>query len=230
MTDVFNSETAPAATPAVDPVVEKRLNDKDAFIEQLKSELAGMREEVKKATTAQAQLDELRAELTALKSNTQPRETTNPALSEGDIRALVERTITTTERTRADATNVQEANDALIGHFGGDRQKAADHVQAKAKELGVKVDFLRDMAAKSPSGFLKLMDAAKATTPVVDTTVRREVRTEAKELTTQGLKEGSYEYFENLRRNNPIEYWTPAVQQQIMKAAQDGTYKRTRAG
>lgn len=230
MTDVFNSETPVVPVTPADPVVEKRLQDKDAFIEQLKREQAELREELKKRVIADDQLNELRAEITALKEQTtQPREHTSPALSESSIRALVEQTITNTERNRATGVNIQEANTALIKHFGGDATKAADHVQAKAKELGVKVDFLKDMAAQSPTGFLTLMGTT-ATAPVVDTNIRREVRSENREISPGvGLREGTYEWFEDIRRKSATQYWTPNVQQQLFKAVQDGTYKRPAA-
>jgi predicted RNase H-like nuclease (RuvC/YqgF family) len=116
MTDVFKT-TEEATTPpvTVDPVVEKRLNDKDAFIEQLKRETAELREEVKKRTLADQQLDELRAEITRLKEENQPREATAPALSESSIRTLVEQTITAAEQTRTAGSNIQEANTTLVG-------------------------------------------------------------------------------------------------------------------
>lgn len=223
MTDVFNTPTEAVIPPVVD-VVDKRLKDKDDFIEQLKREQAELREELKKRVLADDQLAELRTEITRLKEENQPREHTAPALSESSIRSLVEQTITAAEQNRTAGVNIQEANTALINHFGGDKDKAASHVNAKANELGVNVAFLKDMAAKSPSGFLKLMDATKVEKPV-DPTLKRDVRTESREYTpASGLKEGTKAWFDDLRKKDPARYWQPDIQQQIFKAAQDQKY------
>lgn len=220
MADVFGADKAPVVTE-VDPNA-KRLQDKDDFIAKLQGELSGMREELNKKVDLERQLEEIRNELKVQRDATnQPRVDTRPALTEVDIEALVERKLTATEANKSATQNITEANRVVIEKFG---DKAAEVVQQKAAELKVSVDFLKSVAAKSPTAFLSVMgiEASQAT----QQSFKSSVQTGAKDIVPQAgaQREGSKEYFDAIRKADPQKYWTPEIQQQIMKAAKEGKY------
>lgn len=228
MTDVFNaSETDKVETP--EDTTDKRLKDKDDFIEQLKSEQAQLRAELAKKVDAEKALEELRNELKSLKeqksASPQAKENTTPALSEVDIRTLVQKTITEAESVRSTEQNIKTANDTLVATLGGDVKKAVEHVQKRAKELGVSVQFLKDVAAKSPTAFNEVMgiktDKVEDNSTFVQGSVNSEGLTQNKVI----AKEGTKAFFDNIRKTDPKRYWTPEVQNQLWKAAKNGTYQ-----
>lgn len=233
--DIF--ETPEGKTP--DPVAavkEKFGNDldaiakgkaeADAFIESLKKELAGVRAQLNPQFDAEKSLQELRAEIQALKSNPdqgRSREVTPPALTSEGIAALVEQEITRAERNRTSQQNIQSANDAVVAAFGS-LDAAGTAVKAKAAELGMSVADLKGIAEKSPSAFQKIIlgDASNGAGEqplVVPSANRGDGRAPVGEP-----KRGTNEYFDAILKKDRKLYWSPAVQMELHKAAADGTY------
>lgn len=238
--DVFNSAANPdtstnhSTPPNTQPDasgVDKRLKDKDDFINQLKSELAEIRKDLGQKVNAENELKALRDEMRALRTTPKPesRETQTPELAtvDGDkIRDLINQTITEREKQHTAAENVAEANSKTIDFFG-DEAKAKDAVRAKATALGISMDDLKVIAAKSPSAFLSLIlppaDSKNGAPPAVHNTVR----TEGNPGGGGQPKEGTKPYFEKMRKEHPKLYWSPVTQNQIMKARTTGTYDIT---
>ncbi len=228
MTDVFNAETETNKVEPVPPKTpEDRLKEKDEFIESLKRQTAELREDLAKRVDAEKALEDLRNELKSMREQSKTASqggTQASALSEVDIRTLVQKTITDTESLRSKEQNVKTANDELVSHYGGDTKKASEEVQKRAKDLGVSVQFLKDAAAQSPTAFIRLMEIeskGEDSSTFVQSSVNSEgVGKETKRV----LKEGTYEYFRDLHKTNPKLYFSPSVQQQIMKSAKAGTY------
>lgn len=238
--DVFAGATTPAQTPsAADLVGEgKRYKDNDAlakakqeadtFIEQLKTELKGVREIAERNINAENQLEAMKNELKSLRdaSGSQSRENTTPALSERDIEALVERTATKMEKAKTAEQNVNDANARVIRHFGTVEQ-AANAVRAKAAEMGVSTEYLRDVAAKSPTAFLKIVDVAAQSTPENGggSFIQPSATTPAVPAGGNHAP-GTYEFAENVRKTDPGKYWSKDFQMKhIWDATIAGTYK-----
>lgn len=239
MSDAFSENTDPAET---DPVAElvgegkkyktvadlaKAKLEADRFIEQLKSENKGIREEFSNAEAAQAQLDELRQEIANLKKQSnavQPRDNTNPQLDESAVEALVSRVITQREATNTAAENIKEANKQLIASAGSVEQ-AQSLVKAKASELGLSIDELKAVAAKSPTAFLKMVSDGK-TVPPAGVSAKGSHNTESGPVISD-TKPGTKAYYENIRKTNKKLYWSPTIQNQIAEAVKNGTYELT---
>ncbi len=94
----------------------------------------------------------------------------------------------------------------------------------KAAELGLSIEFLKDVAAKSPTAFLNVMGETEK--PLVESDLTKSsVNSEGlKRQNNVVLKEGTKAYFDNLRKTDPKTYWTPHTQQRIFEAAKRGTY------
>lgn len=203
----------------------KAVKHKDDHIAQLEREHAAMREDLGKTDESEAQLEALRQEILALKQKQnapQPRDNTSPALSDADVEALVAKAITKREAANTANQNIMEANNAII-KAAGSVEKAQETVKAKAAELGLSVEYLKSIAAQSPTAFLKMIGEVSQERKV-EVNVRGTVNPE-QAVTNNNAQAGTKEYFDNIRRTNKKLYFSPAIQRQIIKAVESGTYK-----
>lgn len=199
--------------------------ESDQFIERLKAEQAELRAELAKKVNTEEQLAALRTEFEKLRgANPQPsREPTNPALTIDSVKALVAESITQADRNRTAQQNVVAANDAMVKQFGS-LEKAAEIVKARASDIGMSMDELREIASRSPTAFIKIMggEQTKSADPLNPNSAIRE---EAPKLPDQNaLTPGTKPYYDKLLKEHPTQYWSPKVQQEIFKAAKAGTY------
>lgn len=190
----------------------------DKFIVQLKTENEGMREDLSQRKTAEQILEEIRKPVTPPAIPAQ--ESTPPAAPQAInedalINRLQERLSQDQVRQRQSA-NVDEVAKTLIETFGSEA-KANEVVQNKARELGVSVQFLQDAAAQSPKAFYQTLGLDVAQTPAPGAP-KGTVNPAALGANVQ-VKEGSYKWYENLRKTDPSAYWKPQIQKQLMKDA-----------
>jgi hypothetical protein len=226
------AENTPEQTPQVPSdqqtpeLLATRMAEKDNFIVQLKSENAQMREVVKQFDPLKLELQSLKAELSTLKGAGQPM----AAVSQDDIKSLVQGAIKDAETERSASQNVKKATDDFAALFAGDYAKAAEAVQAKAAKLGLSPDWLKGVAAKSPSAFLRLMTDAEApatsaengSKPFVQGTVNAQALAHNQNVGV--LKVGTKPYYDDMMKKNPSKYFTPKTQLELMDAARKGTY------
>lgn len=229
MTDVFASETV------VDPLVELVGEDKkfktvadlakgkleaDKFINDLKAEMAELRTHL----SGQADLDALKAELQELRDKSGATKPGTPeALSAADIKALVTKAITEEESSKTATQNIREANQRMITKFGT-LENATTALNTRAQELGLPVKTLQGIAAQSPTAFEQMV-IGKLEAPQSETFVRGTVSSQALPVgSTQAPKEGSWEYFQNIKKTKGVNaYFDPQVQNALHKAVAAGT-------
>lgn len=238
MPDIFGGEDNPnTAIRAEDLVGEgkkfKSVDDlakgkaeADAYIERLKAEVAERDRRLSEAVNAEAEIAKLREEMaTARQEPKQGNQPVQPSQPEKDIEALVEESITRAEQRRSQAQNVKEANKLMIDQFG-DPVKAGAEVSKRATELGLSVDDLRGIAARSPSAFKRLVLGDTPVDPSTHVDLTRST------VSPQGIIEaprqtanpGTKEFFNEILRKDPRAYMDPKTQAAILKATIDGTY------
>lgn len=121
-----------------------------------------------------------------------------------------------TEKTQA---NIEAVTARLIDVYGSeDAANAA--VKAKARELGVGLDFLMSTAATSPIAFYKQIELdtvhRNAAAP------RGTINTAAlQSQNPNGPKVGTYAFYESIRKSDPKLYNSPKVQLEMHKQAQE---------
>lgn len=164
MTDLLSDPSEPLTLDDdykdLDPVIAKRLRDKDAFIEQLKEEGATYRNELRARTS----LEEITERIARQAQQPTPGAPSSPAadpavlpepedISEKVLKILQE------EKTKANRdANVERSRAGLRERFGADYNA---YLKKASNELGVSEKFLADLAASSPDGLLKLVDNLK---------------------------------------------------------------------
>ena len=117
-------------------------------IETLESELAQVKEELTKRKTAQELLDEI-------KSGAQRVENTTPSaeVNQDTLEHLVSSTIERREQASKAKSNASEVASKFTQKYGDTAQSAYNQI---AKEAGLSVQQLNNLAATSPNAVLKL--------------------------------------------------------------------------
>lgn len=194
----------------------------DAFIKSTTRELQEVKEELNIRLDTEEVLKRARQNQSNVDQTTPPETKVEKAatpLSDEDLAARI-RTVTQAERLRETAAqNVTTVATRLIEQFG-DEAKANEFVRNKAAELGVGVEFLQDVAARSPKAFFSSIGLENTTPKTPPTTPSRgDVNTEAFRNNGAQVKPGTYAYFENLRKTDPKTYFARDTQLAMHKAA-----------
>lgn len=186
------------------------------FIEQLKRENEGMREDIERLQREAEKgrtLEEVEQRL-AGRMATQKTTEESQGPSAQDIETLLETRIG--ERLpeylkEFQSRQTAEQNEAVVSEQLRQRygEKAKEALGERAKELGMSLDDMRSLAQRSPKAVLGLFPESSRVTPATKGSVNTEAVT--------GSGERSNQYYSNLRRENPKEYWSPRVQQQMFQ-------------
>lgn len=135
-----------------------------AHIQKIEEDNKALREEMAKRVAAEEVYEKLMDSFQRGEGVTPP---VAPVVDEASIASLIERKLAAKEEERIAAQNVQHVKEAMLAKYG---EKAQEMYEAKAKELGVGVNFLNDLVRKSPKVAdelfgLKPREAAVGNTP-----------------------------------------------------------------
>lgn len=134
-------------------------------------------------------------------------------LKDVDLSKLIRDELNTAEAEKTFAKNVDAVANKLATHFGSP-EKANEFVRNKASELNVSVQWLMDVAGKSPNAFLSSIgfnsDGNGVRTPGYNS--ERNIQSDG----NSGKK--GWKYFEDLRKSNKNLYHSPSVQKELMEA------------
>lgn len=217
--------TTPVVTEPVTPVLDSLVGEgkkftsvealaqgkteADNFIIKLQEEQAELRVELDKRLSAQEALAEIQKKTETSNENTSQQ-------SEADVSDLVRKTVLELSAEEQAKKNVFEADAVLAEKYG---DKRGDVVKQKALELGVEVSFLEEAAAKSPSAFLGMIgESVPAKLPQANVS-QGSVNTDALAQINTGVKEDTYQFFNELRRRDPKAYFKPETQNKMLKLA-----------
>ena len=200
-------------------VVAKGKLEADAYVKQLESQLAEIREEMGKQDYSKELLEALKNKAPESTNGQSPQSNndnggttqsqTNSALSDEQIKRLVETALTEREKTNTSTQNVTLVEQKMSEAFGTEAQAK---VQEKAKELGLSLQRMQEIAAESPTAFLSLIgDKAKELQPIVKGTIRTEG------VNMQASSERNFGFYQELRRKNRKQYFSPEVQRQMFQ-------------
>lgn len=183
----------------------KKIENADEHIRRIEEENAQMREELQKAKT----LDDV---LKAMNTNTPGTQNQTNSPSTEDVASLVERMLTNSKQEEIATRNLEIADKEIKKIYG---EKAKDMFQSKAQELGLGVKTLTELAAKSPTAFLKLFDNRTQ-----DQVASSNKGTQSNLSIPDGEpKQGTYAYYQKMRKDNPSLYSSAKVQQKMMEDA-----------
>lgn len=187
----------------------------EGFIEELKRENATLR--AQKDANALNNTDGNNQQQSSTPQTTAtPTEPVKPQNTE-DLRTLISEVVENQNRTKQFEQNLEVSSQRMIEVYGNPA-KAQEALTAKAAELGVNVEWLKDAAARSPSAFYATMGMPTAPTSTVNTPApKNDVRL------APDLKNGekNYSYYEDLRKTNKNLYYSAATQAEMHRLARE---------
>ncbi len=196
-------------------VLAKSKLESDKYIKELEAQLTELRGELGKEDAAKRLLAELESRRQAPNANSLPNtgeakpSDTKPELSEDVIKRLVEETLTSREHTNTAQQNTRLVQDQLVQKYG---TGAKEHVEAKARELGMSMERLSALASESPTAFMTLIGEPK---PDLKPLVNGSINTSAGQFSNTAERDWSY--YQNLRKTNKTLYFSPQIQKQLIQ-------------
>lgn len=192
----------------------------DAFIERLKSEQSELRQDLNSRTALEELLNDLKTARQPA-SNGQPQAPVNEpeprdkaALSKEDLVALVREELSTTQKQLHAQRNIDFVEAELTKQWG---TSVRSKLEAKARELDVSLDFLKNIAAQRPKAFLEMVGAKVV--QQVDTSGITPPPSRQNVPLREPTKDRTMSYYRELRKSNPTLYWSPQTQLQEMNDA-----------
>jgi len=200
-------------------VLAKGKLEADEFIVNLEKQNEELRAELNKQDYTKELLEKMQA-----KQNETPttgnqladkggtgQENTTPQFGEDELKALVMSTLETRDAETVRNGNIQAVDAKLNELYGTEVDKVMDK---RSAELGMSKERLGELAAESPSAFMKLIgeEVKVEANPVTKGTIN----TSTDSFTMQA-GERDYKYYQELRRKDRRTYFTPAVQKQMMQ-------------
>jgi hypothetical protein len=192
--------------------------ESDQFIARLQAEMATLRKELESRTKLDEIADLLRNKTTVDQENvrtTIPEQTQieQREVKTVDLDRLVDQKLSEREQAQIRERNLAHSREEARKVLGPNYN---EHLLSKARELRMSPNQMKDLAERSPDAFLRLV-IDKSSQPDVrapDNSVRTIPSTT---MQNTGMK---YSDYEKLRKEKPNEYWSPRVQNEIHKKAQ----------
>ena len=197
-------------------VLAKGKLESDAFIETLQNQIKEQAEELAKQNHSEELLKQLQSQTPASTEGTTgetnsgtPDDNTNQSDGEVDLESLVEKKLAERAQQETVNANLQQVDAHMTSLYG---TEAANTVKQKAEELGIGLTKLKEIAQESPDAFFRLL-GAEAPVKTVDMT-QGSVNTTS---TIQTTPKNDWNYYNDLRRKDPRTYYSPKVQQELMR-------------
>lgn len=180
----------------------------DTFIQQLKEENQKYREQVAAAKS----IDDV---LERLQQSQQSQQTTPVESEKVDISALVEQTLAQREAKKIQEANLLEA-DRLMKERHGERATELFKSKASTPELQ---KLYMELAARSPSDFVALFGESQPVGNVMQGASSTNSVNVQSHGTARENVEGTKEWFSKMRKENPQQFYSSAMQIRFSKAA-----------
>ncbi len=193
----------------------------DVFIEQLKGELAGLRQELNTRLKLEEVVDRISSSSKSPSSEHEPeaheQDVSKSAITPEAVQEIVAKTLTDAQKSTQRANNTRFVEQKLQEAFGPTFRRT---IKEQAQKLGIGEEFASNLAAEQPNAFLKLFDV-RPQTEVSSTSQgapRSEVNSEAfSSRGNAGVRRKSF--FDDLRKKDPGRYWSVAVQNELHREA-----------
>lgn len=212
--DYFNELVGEGKKYKDTQAVAKAIVHKDGHIKRVETENAELREQLQQARSTK-RMEEMLDQLASLQKETTPSNVDTPSrepekvntLSEQDVEKILDRK----EQLRQRQANADVVVDRLTKVYGA---SFPDHVATQARNLGMSVQQLDELAQMNPQAFFKLMDLPQGKEQARETAPPRSTSGFAPTATRK-----NWWYYEEMRKNDKKRYDTIAVQNEMMNEA-----------
>lgn len=199
-------------------VLAKGKLEADEFIGNLEKQNEELRAELAKQDHAKELLEKLQAKNETPTAGNQlevkgstGQENTTPQFGEDELKALVMSTLETRDAETVRNSNIAAVDAKLSELYGTEVDKV---MEKRSAELGMTKDRLGELAAESPSAFMKLI--GEETKVEANPVTKGTINTSTDSFTMQS-GERDWKYYQELRRKDRRTYFSPAVQKQLLQ-------------
>lgn len=229
MPDVFNNDEPAGVDQLVGEgkkfkTVEdlvRGYNASQEHITKIEGENADFRRDMGTRETVEEQLRRYAEEQRKQAPNDPPQDNTRRETEQRepvDLDKRIREVLNNTQENQRKQTNLQEVVSTLVDTFG-DETKANEAVRRRAAEVGLSVEDLQNLAARSPKAAYDLFGIDKQRPRAESTAPRGNVNTQGLGQADR-IVEGTKRYYDRMKKDNPGLYNMPATQAQRMKDAQ----------
>lgn len=208
-------------------VAEKRLVDKDEFIETLKRETNDTRKELNQRMTIEQFMETMKntgnqasANTSGDANNGSDNSNNAQSLKQEDVASLVRNLLEQEKKQSSKQDNVAYVARELTKAWG---PKYSSKLKEKAQELGGE-EFLGSLAETNPKAFLKLLDvtgeAPRTQSPNTQNPPTNRMNSTAM-ASSNASSFKTYKDFDKLRRENPKLFYSPQVQSERLRLAKE---------
>jgi len=199
-TDSTSAATDQGVGNELQSILQQRVDDGQAFIQQLKDENASMRDSIKSLELDVQKNNNVDELLERMQHQEEPNQSTQPTVNSGDIVAQVRSELT-------QESNMAKVEKALQQAYGDEYKKV---VVIKGGEIGMSPEEIDYLCYNKPEAALKLFGKGEAMSMTAPTT--SSVQTSSVATNTSGVKDRTY--YKELMKSDPKTYWKPEVQKE----------------
>lgn len=189
----------------------------DQFINQLQSELAGLRQDLNTKLTLEQYIDKMAAPAQTAQTPNEPNGNTGEniqGLKPEDVERLIDQRVSARETERIQNENLRTVRDTLSSTLGSD---FPNKLKSIGEQIGMSPEDMNDMAKLRPKALLALVQANQGTQTQTQQAPQGLFTPPAGQQS--GFKpvnpERTMSYYENLRKTDLKTYWLPSTQNQL---------------
>ena len=208
-----------------DPELAKAIFHKDQHIEQIHREQAGLRQELNSRMKMEEFLDRINnfqqhddsndtlpADRELVQGTSVSGQTTQP-LSTEDVQRIIEQRDAANRRNR----NLLDVTETLKDKLG---PNYPEKVRQTIRQLGMDEQQANAIAADNPKAFYRLLGLDQSPRETFQSPPRTALNSEG--FRPSGSPQRDWNYYENIRKTKPNEYWSPRVQNEIFQLTLEG--------
>lgn len=193
----------------------------DAFIERLKREQEALRNELNTKLTLEQYIDKMAG--TGITNTPPPNEPNGnqgenlQGLKPEDVERLIDQRVSQREAERIQTENLRTVKEQLTQQFGPD---FSTKLKSIGQDIGMSEQDMTDMARTRPKALLALVAAQGGQAQAATKNSLFTPPTGVNGFRSEGQPvDRTQRYYDNLKKNNPSEYWSPSIQNQLHKDA-----------
>lgn len=160
LSEIRNEKGEPKYKSVQDALVG--LKHAQEYIPQIKTQASEKEQELEALRQEVERLKSLENTVLELTQKQENASTNAPSLSEEDIANLVQSTLTKQQQQTLQMQNIQSVVGAVSSKFGEDAERV---FYTKAQELGLSVEEMNALAARSPKSVLTLLGVSETAAP-----------------------------------------------------------------
>lgn len=181
--------------------------------DQLRDDYLALKTEFETSKRFEQLVDQLdkRSQLPPVISETPPaKDREQPSFDPAVIDARVSETVQRLKQQEKESQNFNTVMSRLNERFGSNYQNI---LKEQTQALGLTADDVNSLAKKSPTAFFKTMGLEQMPTQPFDAPPRSQTTG----FRPQGEKKRDWTYYQDIKKNNPQEYKSSRIQNQMLK-------------